>query len=454
MGMMNSYAGFLQPLLLFGMLTAVVRHYYELKDHPEEFRSYFSTCFFFLLGFVGLIIGVLLIVGPSLWSPSISGGVPYLPYVPLMLGTVFFTVLGMMFQWLNKAQMLALRFTMFDGGGFVVSTVLGLTLVIGLRWGAEGVLTGNLTSAALCTILLARTAKPLFTRRLQFRYLVQALAFGLPFVPHLLSGWAMNLADRVIIGNYVSVKAVGLYNLAFNLAVVVNMLITSINEAWTPKFYDLMNQGGEEVDRKVLAFTSIWFFVVGSVACGFALFGDEVVRGMAPSHYHEAGRFVAPLAVGFFFHGIYFLSVQPLFYAKRTKLIASITVSSASLTLFVNWLAIPRFGVMAAAYVSLFGNALTGLVCFFFSNRVRRFAYPLRRYVGIIGMLFGAMLLEGRLVNRGWWGSAMDLVIMIGFVTASISVLGFKNISTFFSSLCTQASLPRLYGYFRHLKNS
>ena len=425
---MTAYTGFLQPLLLMGLLGAVVRHYYELKDSPERFRTYFSTCFYFLVGVNVVTIGTLVLFGPQLWSRATSGAVPFFPYVPIMLGTVFFSNVGMLFQWLNKARMEALRCTAFDLGGFLVATLLGLLLVVIYKWGAIGVLTGNLVAVALTGILLSVTGRALFTSRFSTAYLSRAFHFGLPSVPHLLAGWAVTLADRVLIEKYHGLTAVGLYSLAFNLAVVVNMVITSINEALTPKFYDLMNRGSKEVDQKVLAFTATWFFIIGIVTCGFTLFGNDVVVLLTPERFHDAGRFVGPLSVGFFFHGIYFLSVQPLFYAKRTKLIATITVTSACATLFMNWFAIPRFGVMAAAYVSLTGNALTGLACYYFSNRERHFPYPIRIYSLVACLLLLVMVVEAGIGQR--LGSVLfDLATMFFFIVITWFILR-KNMPT------------------------
>ena len=78
-------------------------------------------------------------------------------------------------------------------------------------------------------------------------------------------------------------------------------------------------------------------------------------------NFYEAKEYFLWLLVGFIFQSLYFLITKFLFYAEKTKLLASFTFAGAILNLNLNYFFIQSFGAIGVAYAT----ALTWFVFFF-----------------------------------------------------------------------------------------
>ena len=64
-----------------------------------------------------------------------------------------------------------------------------------------------------------------------------ALAFSLPMVPHMMAGLVLNLGDRLVVLRYLGQAAVGRYQIAYNAAGIIILLLSVLNQAWEPTIY-------------------------------------------------------------------------------------------------------------------------------------------------------------------------------------------------------------------------
>ena len=74
---------------------------------------------------------------------------------------------------------------------------------------------------------------------------------------------------------------------------------------------------------------------------------------MAEKSYHEAFIIIPIVVIGYFFFFLYSLYVGYAFYYKKTLLISIITIVSGLLNIGLNYLLIPKYGYMIAAYTTL-----------------------------------------------------------------------------------------------------
>lgn len=64
-----------------------------------------------------------------------------------------------------------------------------------------------------------------------------AVLFNLPLIPHYLSGTILNQGDRVMINSLVGASAVAFYSVAYNIGILINIIIQAINASLTPWIY-------------------------------------------------------------------------------------------------------------------------------------------------------------------------------------------------------------------------
>src|ERR1700736_655 len=133
-----------------------------------------------------------------------SGNIPFKPFVTVTLLSVWAGLISRMLLSLYQAQQRVGAYVIIEGLGFVLSVIVGLVLVVQYRMGAYGqILGGFVSQLALMVIAAILVFRDWFTPRMAWRHVYNALIFGLPLVPHLLSGWALTFVDRIMLEHFV-----------------------------------------------------------------------------------------------------------------------------------------------------------------------------------------------------------------------------------------------------------
>lgn len=205
-------------------------------------------------------------------------------------------------------------------------------------------------------------------RHISWKYWRYALTISLPLVFHLLAGYVLSSSDRVMIRSFLGNKELGLYSIAYSGAMIVSVLMTSMNSAWVPWSMAQIDSGNT-IELKVKARYFVALF--GVLVFGIVMLGPEVLLIMGGKSYMEAVDVIPPVMVGFVFQFIYSLYVNIEQYYKKQKMVAIGTVIAAVTNVILNWLLIPVLGYVAAAYTTLFSYIILFLVHFFFVKLIK-----------------------------------------------------------------------------------
>lgn len=391
-GTMGAYNNLLHIVLMLGIYGSLVRHYYELETRPEERRSYVFSNFLFLSAVSGVILIGLSIFGSRWWNTISSGSIPFHPFVTITLLTVWAGLISRTLLTLYQAQQRVTAYVVMEGIAFAVSVIFGLIFVAGYRMGAYGQILGAFIAQAAMTIAaIVLLFREWFTTRLAWRHVWNALIFGLPLVPHLLSAWALMFVDRIMLEHFVPLPDVGFYNLGYNLGMGMLVLVTSINQAYQPYYYGLMSSTPEP-HSKILKIVSVYFGVLGLVTLFGSLFAGELIALLTPQKYQNAAVFVPPILLSYLLVGLYYFVGSPLFYFKKTKLLPIITGTAAVLNIVLNYFLIPKYGAIAAAWTTLASyGAMLGLY-YLVAQKISPLQYPLWRYGILIAILLAVVI--------------------------------------------------------------
>lgn len=177
-----------------------------------------------------------------------------------------------------------------------------------------------------------------------------ALDVQLPLLPHSLSLTVLSSSDRIMIKNMVSAAKAGIYSVAYSAGYVVNVLKNSIVDALKPWLYQKIKEQDYAAIRKTV---NVIMVLVTFVSIIFTAFAPEIIFIMAPPQYHEAVYVIPPVAASSYFTFLYnVFSVVGMYYEKTKKIMIA-SVSGALLNLGLNFICIPLFGYIAAAYTTL-----------------------------------------------------------------------------------------------------
>lgn len=198
-------------------------------------------------------------------------------------------------------------------------------------------------------------------------YWKYALAFNVPLIPHFLSQVILNHSDRIMIKELVGYNEAGIYSLAYSIAVILNMMNTSIQYTLRPWVFQRLKSREEKKIQTTV--TGALLIVAG---CNLALiaFAPELVHIFAPEAYRGATGLIPPITMGVFFMFLYNLFVDVEMYFGKTKSIMTVAVICAAVNVGLNYVFIRKFGYAAAAYTTLVSYILMALMHYFGMQKV------------------------------------------------------------------------------------
>jgi O-antigen/teichoic acid export membrane protein len=248
-----------------------------------------------------------------------------------------------------------------------------------------GKIYGNLVVSLIVFIIsiiyFIKLGKPKF----KFKYVKYSLIFGIPLVPHALSGFILSYFDRIAINQLTGSLDTGLYSFAYNVGMIMNVVVMAMNKAWVPMFYDNLKNGNyTKINNMAKNYAKYIFFA----AISLILFSKELVIILADEKYYSALDLVPIIILSYVFVFLYTIFANYSFYRKRTGLISFATFLAGFINVVLNYWLIPKFGYTAAAYTTLFSYMLL----FFFHYINARFIIK-QKVIELKNIIFNFIML-------------------------------------------------------------
>ena len=198
-------------------------------------------------------------------------------------------------------------------------------------------------------------------------YWQYALRFNIPLIPHYLSLIILSQSDRIMIQWFYGDSEAGIYSFAYQIASAINVLIAAINGSRVPWTYEQLKYG---VNDKLKAVTNALTVFMAGVSLAVCLISPEIIRLLGTSDYSVAAYVIPVVTLGVFYTFIYDLYASVEFYYGATKYVMFASVLGAALNIVLNFIFIPIFGFIAAAYTTLICYLVFMFMHFNFARRV------------------------------------------------------------------------------------
>jgi len=248
--------------------------------------------------------------------------------------------------------------------------------------GALGSLKGSLISSIILSGLYIYFTSKEVKIVFHTKKLYDSLVFGLPMVAHTLSHWALDLSDRLILAKFVSIESIGIYALGYKFGSILRILSMSINKAIVPYYYETAPTINGK--KKISKLITYYIGVISIFALLTSVLSKDIIQLIANPSYNSSYRVVPIVTGGYFMLALYLIPVNGLFFLKKTKIIPIITGTSVLFNIIFNLIMIPKYGIIAAAYATLFSYSILFILIGVISQSAFPLPYEKRRIVKII----------------------------------------------------------------------
>ena len=227
-------------------------------------------------------------------------------------------------------------------------------------------------------------------------YAVFAIKFNVPLFLHYFSMYILDQFDRIMIQKMVNAGAAGIYSVAYNAGQLVKIITQSINSSLIPWQYGNLEKKQTKKIDDTLFFV---FILVGGCSVVFSSIAPELMRILADEKYFAAVYVIPPIAISMFFTFAYTIFANIEFFYNKNKFTMYISMSGAVLNILLNYICIPLFGFVAAAYTTLFCYVSFSLAHFIYMNAIiekeigPEYRFNGKRFLSLVAVIFVAGLL-------------------------------------------------------------
>lgn len=311
-----------------------------------------------------IIFFVIFIIFNNTWTKYTGMNIVY---ICLMFLDMFFTaILGIwtVRQRYDFKYKLLVVITIFST---IANPTLGIILVLNFQ---DKVL-ARVISMIIIDILIGIFALIFLMKKghkfSDIKYWKYALKLDLPLIPHYLSMVVLNSSDRIMIGNICGNSYSAYYSVAYNAAMVMQILLTSINSSFNPWIYHKLESKEYFDIRNVSRYLII---LVAVVSIFPMLFGPELILILGSHKYMIASYVMSIISSSVFLIFIYSLYINIELFNEKSSYVTIGSILATVSNIILNIIFINKFGFLAAGYTTLVSYSLLALFHYTFAKKI------------------------------------------------------------------------------------
>jgi O-antigen/teichoic acid export membrane protein len=408
----------------WGVDTAFMRMYYDATDQAGRQRLA-STIFFFLLAVNGALLAAAVVLSPwlstMLFGTTHEGLLVALVLINTFIANFYFIPFQVMRIDERSRQFVALVF-----GRSASTLVVRLLLVIAAGMGVTGVVVADIVVTVVFTAVMARWFAPLIRPVFSRPLAREALAFGLPRIPHAVAQQVIGLADRYFLNAFATLREVGLYSIGASFGLALKLFLSAFEYAWTPFFLGVMREpDAKQIYSTVSTYVlAILVFLVAALCAAAA----DLVALTTTAEFHGAAAVTPWIALGVMCQGIYLVGSIGLIITRRTTRYPIATGVAAAVSVTANAWLIPRYGLIGAAWANTCAYATLAAMTVGFSYRLYPIPYEWSRLArvaigGVVAFAAGSRLVPASMPP--WAGLVVRPSVVAAVYGGALLVTGF-----------------------------
>ncbi|NVM20225.1 MAG: flippase [Desulfobacterales bacterium] len=234
-----------------------------------------------------------------------------------------------------------------------VGKLLFAAIFLFFGWQLDGVLRAFVLTLIITSVLFSRSLlkiSPQLREGIRPEYVFKELIiFSLPLIPVSILQAVTQRMEPLILGNLCSPYEVGLYSAAYQTAMLITIVLMSLNIIFAPMISDLHNKGELPKLESLFRIVTRWAFTLCIPLVVMTIFFAREILQIFGSQFVAAAGCLVILALGQLGHSATGPVAFMLMMSGRTMIILVNASLALLLKLILNILLIPKFGLVGAA---------------------------------------------------------------------------------------------------------
>ena len=390
-------------------------------DYKKDLHSYIST-----------LDSITLIAAMVMMGIAFFG--EHFITIPFQKSLVFLCIIHALFSSVINVelqrQMMSLEYvkrTLLLALPGLIAAVIGILVIVNYpQTDYMGRIVSNvavISLVGLCILICHYKKGKSFFKKSHCSY---GLVLSTPLIFHGLACEVLSSVDRTMITYFRTSAETGVYSVAYTMGMAIKVVTSSAESVWIPWFTSKINEKKKDEINKVAKY---YLFLITILCVVAMLCLPEFLKLFAEESYWSGLYIIPPIVLASFIVFLYSLSVDVEYYYKATKGLAVNTFIAAGMNLVLNFIFIPKFGAIAAAFTTVVSYTISFLIHYLKAKKLDVHLFPLKIYIvpiiiAIIGTILAYLTMD-LIVLR--WGIAITALLMsLLFVVKNDFLVAFK----------------------------
>lgn len=416
----NSWIAILSMIVGFALHMGIRSAFIDYKNEIDDFMSV-TTAFTITSGFVS---GIFVLFGTILIHVDIG--------IELIILCMLQGVASALVQNYSMYLMMKYNYRFRTALMILPNLISAIFSVITILFFLHtDLFLGRIVPTALVNIFFGIMVLFLVFKRSFKIYNLEYLRYGLAIsAPLVLHGIALNIlsqSDRTMITLLSDASQTGIYSLIYNFSMLATVITTSLEGVWIPWFMSKYNDNKiNEINEVTINYVHLITYAIVALM----LVGPEIVTFLASEKYWEGICIIPPVVLTNYVIFLYTLYVNIEHYHKKTPYITVNTVIAASINLMLNFIFIPQYGYIAAAYTTLIAYLVAFILHARYAKKLEKNLYPMHIFIPslmhiLIAIVLFYIFLDWKSVR---WCSIIIYICIMSYINRELLKRFFPSI--------------------------
>jgi len=412
--------GILSLLLVTGSIAGIITKlglgsalFREVIYQESDESTVESTALYFLIVEAAVLFGVLIALSTQV-SRLIFGTPEHARLLSLVFLTGLLDVFGIVVMARLRIRKQSVGYSALSLARFVIAAFLNIYFIVVLERGVEGLILAALILEVIFAVIYMIILFKDLRLTVSLPILQRMLSYGVPLVPFGLAKVVMVSSDRYFLQYFCSTSEVGLYSLGYSIGMLINLMVQSVQLAWPAHMFSVAKK--QDAERQLSKMLTYYLFILGFVGLGLSVLAREVLVIMTTPKFYGAHVVVPLVAVSYILYGVMYMTNSALETQSKTRYMVPIIFICAAINLALNYLMIPRYGMMGAAWATVISYIVLVVITVIVNLRFWYIPYEYSRIAKLVFawiVIYGSSLLVQS--SNIWLSVCLKLILLAAY---------------------------------------
>jgi len=358
MGVYGTFITFktlLVSIFIYGTNTLLTTKYYKINESERKVLLSNIIYFITILSFVISIITILSIKPLT----SLLEIDELIIFISLIVS--YFSAILAVFMKLYQLKSQSKRYAIFSILKSIFIISFSLLLVFKFKFTLYGRIMGVFFPSVIIPIYILYKNKHELAG-FSYSKNLDILKTGYSFVIMGISGFVVNMSDKIFINNLVSVSDTGIYTVGYKFGMVISLIHNAFSKAWVSYFY----QNVKTKRKKVFKIQIIYLFSLFIILIIFNIIIKLIFNLFIDPEYLRGYIYVVIISISYFFNAIRGIFNGYLIYFEKFRVIRNIAIFESGINIILNYCLIKYLQTIGAAIGTLISFLLGAIITLIF----------------------------------------------------------------------------------------